>query len=522
MLFPQAMLRLVWFLPSVRLTGGLQRLSETKAFHLTDRFNLGKDQDFEPLKSQLSASKCFQRQQSAQQILQKLPDKTLLSYQILYPASQSSLPAGCVQHGNQFSLWVGDSPLSDVDTQKIVITEAPKLNLTEDQCALLFKTAQSVGCVGSHSVIDGWVPAAEAQQFSNLLKDEVYLLIAAEQSGLPPCRIPSLFRRNQALQGFAALMGLYDTTGYRELDPTPFLAFSFTLMFGMMFADLGQGLLLFLLGIFLIRTDLSFINQTTAAKAGCLLMPVGLSAAFFGLLFGSVFSSEELIPALGFHPMENVLLYLLSSMLLGVLLICLSMTLGLFNAWRTQRLTAILWDNYGPIGLLFYLSLILFVLGLQGESNSLSNVGLVLACSGLLTMSFHYYKAMEGESAGLRLFASLLESYDFVMKFIMQTFSFIRIAAFTFAHIALSATVMIFVDMASGTPWLAGFTLVVGNLFITLLEGLLVSIQAIRLHFFELFTKFVTGGGIVFSPFTNISTIPNSAAEESKLRGVVQ
>lgn len=521
MIFPQAMLRLVWFIPSKRLAGGLERLSETKAFHLTDYFNLGKDHNYEPLKNQLSARKYFQRHQSAQQLLQKLPGNTLLSYQILYPTSHLSLATGVVLHGSQFSLWVGDPSLSDAGTQKAVVTELPKLKLTEDQCTLLFNTAHSIGCVGSYSIIDGWIPAAEEQHFSNLLADEVYQLTAAEQSGLPLHRVPSLFSRNQALQGFATLMGIYDTTGYRELDPTPFLAASFTLMFGMMFADLGQGLLLFLLGIVLIRTELSFINKTTATKAGCLLMPVGLSAAFFGLLFGSVFSSEKLIPALGFHPMENVLLYLLSSVLLGVLLICLSMFIGLFNAWRAQRLSAILWDNYGPIGLLFYLSLILFVVGLQGQSNSLSNAGLMLASSGLLAMFFHYYKAMEGESMGLRLFASLLESYDFVMKFIMQTFSFIRVAAFTFAHIALSATVMIFVDMASGNPWLVGLTLVVGNLFIILIEGLLVSIQVIRLHFFELFTKFVIGGGVPFTPFNSLSTITNSVTEKSELRGSI-
>jgi len=516
MMFPQAMLRLVWFLPSELLAGGLERLSETKAFHLTDYFNLGENQDLEPLKSQLSASVCFRRHQSARQLRQKLPDKTLLNYQILYPASHSSLATGIVLHGSQFSLWVGDSLLSNVDTQKVAPTEAAKLKLTEDQCTLLFETAHSIGCAGSYSVVDGWIPASEEQQFSNFLADEVYLLIAAEQSGLPLSRVPSLFSRNQALQGFATLMGLYDTTGYRELDPTPFLAFGFTLMFGMMFADLGQGLLLFLLGIFLIRKKLPFINKSTATKAGYLLMPVGLSAAFFGLLFGSVFSSEKLIPALGFHPMENVLLYLLSSVLLGVLLICLSMLIGLFNAWRAQRLPAILWDNYGPIGLLFYLSLILFAVGLQGQSDSLSYAGLLLASCGLLAMFFHYYKAMEEEAMGLRLFASLLESYDFVMKFIMQTFSFIRIAAFTFAHIALSATVMIFVDMASGNPWLVGFTLVVGNLLITLIEGLLVSIQAIRLHFFELFTKFVVGGGIPFTPFNSLSTITNSEARNMR------
>jgi len=500
-IFPQSMLRLVWFVHKECLADSLLLLSQTAVFHLADHYRLGGRQDLEPLKSELAEYQQHYRQVAAQNLLQTLPENTLLNYKIVDNASLSSLPEGVIKQGEQFAIWIGAKSSGEAEEKHAVQAENPKPALSENQYKTLFETENRVGCVGEWCVIDGWVPASEKRRFNKLLANEVILLTPAEQCGLNSSLVPSLFHRPKVLQGFAVLMGLYDTTGYRELDPTPILALGFTLMFGMMFADLGQGLLLFFLGFWLNNYHFPLVSQDVAKKTGWLLMPIGLSAAIFGLVFGSFFSHEDWIPAIGFHPMENVLLYLLSSVLIGVVLLCIGMGLGLFNAWRGGRLQTVLWEKFGPVGLLFYLALILCVLGQLVELSYLRNTGFAIACGSVILMAQHYFNVMSGENVVLRLFSALLESYDFVMKFIMQTFSFVRIAAFTFAHIALSATVIIFVDMASPHPWLAWFILIVGNLFITVIEGLLVGIQAIRLHFFELFTKFVSGGGVPFTPF---------------------
>lgn len=507
MFFPQAMLRLVCFVPNERLASSLQVLAETAAFHPGEQFLLGEAQDLEPLKQSLRARQHSQRQIAAQHLLEPLPSETLLSYRAGELGKRPLQAQGCV-YDDELYLWVGTKPAADLEEQW---SQTPQIQspcpdlinaLSDSQCQLLFDTEGQVGHIAHWRIIDGWIPTAKARLFSDLLCNEVFILTSAEECELPLKQVPSLFNRPKSLIGFTALMQLYGTTTYSELDPTPILAVGFTLMFGMMFADLGQGLLLFLLGLYFTRGKFPLLSPQTGLKVGWLLMPIGLSACFFGALFGSAFAHEDLIPALLFHPMDNVLLYLSSCMLIGFALICSCMGIGLFNAWRSGQLRAVLWGNFGPLGLAFYLALATVTLGHLQQWIIVRNFGLAMMFVGILCMGTHYFISMKDETWPLRLFASILESYDFVMKFIMQTISFVRIGAFTFAHIALSTALMICVAQFETQPLLAWLMLIAGNLFIALFEGLLVSIQAMRLHFFELFTKFVLGGGVAFRPLS--------------------
>ena len=512
MLFPQPMIRLVWFLPVERLAYGLQLLANTGNFHMSAQYVLGEQQDVDTIKQSMTAQQQRVQNRAINQQLSLLPEDTLLNYQVSAQNSDADLFEDTLGYYESPNLTISansDSispsffsrpqPVRDQDQQ---IQEAPELSPQLYQ--LIVDTADRIGSVGEWRIIDGWIPAYTQSQFSALLDTEVLWLIPAEETGLKPASIPSMFKRSRRLAGFADLMGLYDTTAYRELDPTPLLAIGFSLMFGIMFADLGQGLLLFLTGFWLSHFNVPKIEATFGEKLGWLLMPVGLSASLFGVLFGSLFSREDWIPALLFHPMDNVIIYLLSSVVLGMTMILGAMLLGLFNACRGKRISESLWSNFGPFGLLFYIAIILFALSQVTDMTPLTQVSAMLAAGSLFIMFCHYFIAMESESAGIRLLSAFLESYDFVMKFIMQTFSFVRVAAFTFAHIALSTTLIIFVDMSANLPWLAVFIFVLGNILITLVEGILVAIQAVRLHFFELFTKFVAGGGVPFVPLRKV------------------
>jgi len=510
MLFPQAMIRLVWFMPEGQMPASLELLSQTGVFHMVERYTLGNEQNFMPFKRSIQAEKHRQFHQAQQQFNAMLPDKPLLNYRFGELSAEASCPQGKIYRGDSYFLWVGDDSTPDLQARERIPTSLEVCKLTEQQRHLVLNSEGRVGGVDGWCVIDGWIPAVEIRRFNKLLQNEYFVLVPAEESGITFDKVPSLFKRPRLLDGFASLMGLYGTTAYREIDPTPILAIGFTLMFGMMFADMGQGLLLFLVGLTLYSQRVSLLKPQTQHVVGGVLVPVGLSAMFFGAMFGSVFAYEDKIPALLFAPTHNVFLYLSSAVLIGICLICISMGLGLFNAWRSGRLKKVCWDNFGPVGLIFYIALIAFVLGAvvldeNGGWTWLGSLGLAIAVIGLAAMAAHNFSVMAKESLGLRLFASLLETYDFAMKFFVQTLSFVRIAAFTFAHFALSTAVIIAVNLFSDQPLLAWVTLIIGNLLITLIEGVLVSIQAIRLHFFELFSKFVSGGGVAFSPLAAAS-----------------
>lgn len=499
MLFPEDMTRLTWIVSKERLATCLQQLSETEAFQPIDRHSLGELEDLQPLKLLLQAEQRYLRLRAAGQLLEGLPEKPLLNYEIGTLSGSTSLPQGAVQIDAELFLWVGGNPPADLKPSSPP-PDRPELALTEHQCRLLFATADQVGHVENWAIIDGWIPRKKTKRFNELLRNECISLTPAEDSGLSLARVPSLFRRHKIMEGFAALMRLYGVTGYRELDPTPLMTISFTLMFGMMFADLGQGLLLSLLGFWLYSQRWPRSNSTLRHYAGLLLMPIGLSAAIFGILFGSMFAREDWIPALIYHPMDEVYLSLAISVIFGIGVLCISMFIGLLNAWLSGHLKERLWDNFGLIGLLFYLALIGLTLGYWAQWTGLKYLCLTLASAGLIIMALRNFALMEQEPIGLRLFATLVETYDFAVKFVVHTLSFVRLAAFTFAHIALSMALVIIVELLSGHAWLAWSIFVIGNILITVIEGFLVCIQVIRLHFYELFTKFISGGGIPFVP----------------------
>lgn len=501
MFFPEDMTRLIWIVSKERLATCLQQLSETEAFQPIDHRSLGEEEDLQPLKLLIQTEQRYQRLRAAGRLLEGLPEKPLLSYEIGTLSGQTSLPEGAVQIDAELFLCVGRNPPANLKPSTPPPDRSP-LALTEHQCRLLFATADQIGHVEDWAIVDGWIPREKTERFSELLRHECIDLTPAEDSGLSLARVPSLFRRHKVLEGFAALMRLYGVTGYRELDPTPLLAISFPLMFGMMFADLGQGLLLFLLGLWLFKQRLPAIDPMSSRHAGLLLMPIGLSAAIFGTLFGSLFAHEDWIPALIHHPMDEVFVSLAISILIGIGVLCLGMGIGLFNARLSGRLQEHLWDNFGPIGLLFYLALVGLVLGFWLQWPATQYLCLALISGALISMAGHYFSRLKQEPIGLRLFATLVETYDFVIKFVVQSLSFVRLAAFTFAHIALSTALVITVELLSGHSWLAWSTFVIGNILITIIEGVLVCIQATRLHFYELFTKFISGGGIPFEPLS--------------------
>jgi V/A-type H+-transporting ATPase subunit I len=259
-----------------------------------------------------------------------------------------------------------------------------------------------------------------------------------------------------------------------EADPSALLAIAVPLMFGYMFADVGQGLVIAVAG-FLMRKRWPLAQLFIAG---------GLSAALFGVLFGSVFSLHAFQP-LWLAPLDDPLTVLLVPLLGGGVLMTIGLLLfGVEAHWRGD-LVGWLTSDVGFIAV---------YLGLLGSF--FSSVGFAVAAAGAAVFCLGHGWRARRPAAILTALAELVER---ALQILINTLSFARVGAFALAHAGLSSAIVALMN-ASASAVTQIVVLVVGNVIVIVLEGLVVSIQTTRLVLFEFFTRFLTADGRVFRP----------------------
>ncbi|WDU84558.1 V-type ATPase 116kDa subunit family protein [Caloramator sp. Dgby_cultured_2] len=127
--------------------------------------------------------------------------------------------------------------------------------------------------------LSGWVPAVFKRRVKRSLEDLeekliiIYKPIKEIREGLAP---PTYLKNGYLLRPFESIVKLYGIPSYNELDPTSFVGISYMLLFGAMFGDVGQGLVLFLIGEFLNR-------RKRRPNLGGVLARLGISSTFLVL-----------------------------------------------------------------------------------------------------------------------------------------------------------------------------------------------------------------------------------------------
>ncbi len=326
--------------------------------------------------------------------------------------------------------------------------------------------------------ITGWTRASGEAQLADALRG--YELAAVVGFAPPPVGLsPPTFTANPAwIRPFEMFVKLLGTPGQNEADPSPAVAVIAPCLFGYMFGDVGQGAVLFVLGVTL-RKRWPMLGM---------LIPGGLLAVVFGLLFGSVFASEQLLRPLWVSPIHDPLLIMLVPLVGGAIIILLGLLFQALGAlWSHHFLDWLSADAGIP---LCYLGLLL--------SWQLADAGLLMALIGVLWFlaGSIWNDRKGGPAAWLGAVGELLERG---MQLAVNTLSFIRVGAFALAHAGLSLAVMSLVEATDGGV-AAGLIFILGNVLIMALEGLVVSIQTTRLILFEFFVRFVRGEGRPFRP----------------------
>jgi len=376
------------------------------------------------------------------------------------------------------------------------------------------------GRIDKSYLISGWIPerllTALDEQLGKVTDGRVIFEkvdpedIREVRKGI--VRIPILFNNPMLVSPFEKLTSLYGTPRYKEIEPTVFFALSFLLLFGMMFGDVGQGSVLFCIGYLVFRRFYKHMDY------GIILMECGVSSVAFGFLYGSVFGMETILPALWFRPMENIPYFVKLALSLGVTMVSLGLVLNLINAVRLKEYETLLGAS-GLAGALFYwmgagLAMKYLLTGhvAPGELSLLGWAAALLTTIMILHRPLYRLcikkerpaHIIKGAGFITDLMESVVEIFDDLIGFVANTVSFVRVAAFALSHAALFMAVFSVADLVSRersagiSYWLI---VAVGNIIIILLEGLVVSIQTLRLEYYEFFGKFFRGGGEKFKPF---------------------
>lgn len=344
--------------------------------------------------------------------------------------------------------------------------------------------------------VTGWVSEQEEKAFRHTIdafEDTFVQFIDEEQvSEKAPTRLqnPMIFRP------FEAMVNMYGTPNYNELDPTGFFAVTYVLLFGAMFGDLGQGLVFALLGLLL--------KKMRHPNLGGVVFRMGIASMAFGLAYGSFFGLETVIPALVVRPFENINTVLVTAILFGVVLSSMAYILGIVNKWRRKEYREAWFGKEGLCGFVLYLSLLLTVVNVAVKPILPSGVLIALIVAALAGILFQepltnlllhkrpLYRQAMGDyyvETGFSLLEALISIFSGAL-------SFIRVGAFAINHVGLFMAFSTMGEMMGGAGNVA--MLIIGNIVIIGLEGLIVFIQSLRLEYYELFGKYYVGDGKPF------------------------
>jgi V/A-type H+-transporting ATPase subunit I len=364
-------------------------------------------------------------------------------------------------------------------------------------------------------VVVGWVPTAELGELNRRVRqasrDTIIETTPANRAG-DRKHVPVALGSSALLRPFQMLVTTYARPRYGEMDPTWLIALTYPLLFGAMFGDVGHGLLLAVFGVLLSGKRIKALRSLSGL--GGLLTVCGLSAGVFGFLYGSIFGFEHVLHAAWLQPGEDPLTILTVAIGAGVVLLSIGFVIGIFNGIVSRDWGHLLFGHGGIAAAVLYWSLLAMGAALAGLLPIQARIpGVIAVVAGLCIMfSSVLIRLVGGErplvEGGIGTYAiqAPMELFETVISFLSNSLSYVRVGAFAIAHVVLSSVVFLMAELLSPGHGIGYWIVVViGNIGIVLYEGLIVGIQAMRLSYYELFSKFFSGGGMRFEPLTLIT-----------------
>ncbi|HEX6855962.1 MAG TPA: V-type ATPase 116kDa subunit family protein [Streptosporangiaceae bacterium] len=379
-----------------------------------------------------------------------------------------------------------------------LLEQAGRYDLLTGEVQLEAYAAAAVRRAGA-AALAGWIPAARVGEVAAALAPAGGAVVTLPRP--PEADVPTLLPGHGARAALKPLVQTYGTVPYADLDPAWPAWASYVLMFGIMFGDAGHGLLMIGLAAALRAGWPRWLRRFRAAWP--FVAGAGAAATVFGLLYGECFGPTGLVPVIWISPLSHPVTLLLAAAGAGVVLLAGAYTLGAVNRWREGGWRSVLYAPTGIAGGCVFLGAALAAAGWYTHRGLLLAAGGVAGLAGLALAFAGLVAAAGGGVTGLMQAA--VELADLVVRLGANVVSFTRLAAFGLTHAALSLLVW----EGAAALWRRGGVLsaaaiaafVLGTALALSLEALVAGIQALRLEYYELFSRVFVTQGRPFRPW---------------------
>jgi V/A-type H+-transporting ATPase subunit I len=382
--------------------------------------------------------------------------------------------------------------------------------------------------------ITGWIPAYASRSMMKDLDQLSEGRIAIRQylpSEVPAVvsgheKVPVELKHGKIIGSFERMIFSYGSPLYGNVDPTPFVAVFFTILFGLMFGDAGQGLVFFLVGVLM---ALNVIKVKGWNKFAPVFMCIGVSSMIMGLLTGEFFANESILrpferwvtglfgtprdQILAMMPQSNpesirrMFLFFGFSLIIGLIINSTGIIINLINQFSKKKKGNALFGLTGLSGAIFFWYVIVMIIRIAAFHHKIAVYDwIILAVSLIATAAGEQLSRLVDRETpvfengkGEAIMGIVVSALETVMTYMSNTVSFLRVGAFALAHAVLDYIILLMMNLAGGIG--AVVIWLIGNLIVVVLEGMIVSIQAIRLQYYEFFSKFFNENGQEFEPF---------------------
>ena len=379
----------------------------------------------------------------------------------------------------------------------------------------------------------GWIPAADSRSFMKELDDLTEGRVAIRE--YLPLEVPSVLsgeeqvpvklNHGKFVSAFERMIFSYGSPLYGSIDPTPFVAVFFSILFGIMFGDFGQGLVFLIAGILM---ALNVVKVGSWNKFAPVFIAIGTTSSIMGLVTGEFFGTEKLLvpfaefvtglfgtpraPILKVMPSADpnsvfVIFGIFAVTIgLGVIINSVGLIVNVINKFLQKKAGSAIFGKTGIAGILFYWYILVFALRIAVFHHApvlydwiVIGITLFFAAFGEpFERIFDGHRPVLENGFGAFVIGGAVELIEVVSSYLSGSLSFVRVGAFALAHAVLGFIIEMMSEKCGPIGGLA--VLIAGNAIVVVLEGMIVAIQVIRLQYYEFFSKFFNETGTEFKP----------------------